>query len=113
MMTHAPPAGRGESEEKLGGDTKARPQGWARMMGLEEGSQRCGRGHSPECTCQPRNPGGDRGGPVGLRVEGSDGDSMSTVLEGLELRGFQDGELSVLKPGRSQANPNGGSPRQG
>lgn len=53
------------------------------------------------------------GGPVGLKVEGLDGDSLSTVLGGLDLRGFQDGELSVLKPGRSQANPNGGSPWQG
>lgn len=105
MMTHAPPAGRGEREEKLGGDTRARPQGWARKMGLEEGSKRCGRGPSPECTRQPRRPGGDRGAR-GLK-------SGVTVLEGLELRGFQDGELSVLKPGRSQANPNGGSCWQG
>lgn len=114
MMTHAPLAGRGESEEKLGGDTKARPQGWARKMGLEEGSKRCGRGPSPKCTRQPRSPGGDRGAR-GLKsgVKDLDGDSMPTVLEGLELRGFQDGELSVLKPGWSQANPNGGSCWQG
>lgn len=51
----------------------------------------------------------------GLRsgVQDLDGASMSTVLVGLEPRGFWDEELAVLISGQSQANPNGWSPWQG
>lgn len=51
----------------------------------------------------------------GLRsgAEDLDGASMSTVLVGLEPRGFWDVELPVQISGQSQANPNGWSPWQG
>lgn len=58
-VTHATRAGGGEGEEE---------RGWARMMGLEEGSIRCGRGPTQSTAASSgakevvRVPGGLRSG---------------------------------------------------